>query len=280
MIEGCIFDILLLTEVSVLLVFIQVLMLLVVLLFLLSVMLFLTLEKTKHGCHPTKKVNIVTILPPPTKTLDKQPATIDVMKRHRSSRTATFRPNAARPLGKLRIIGGDFRRRQLPVLDHPGLRPTPDRIRETLFNWLGQALYGQQVLDLFAGTGALGIEALSRGAAKVIFVECDLRVATLIGDNLATLGASQGQVVNADAQAFLKQTGHPVNLVFLDPPFHQGLAMDCCTALESGGWLADEAMIYLETESSYTPQVPINWHLYRETQAGESTARLYQRLAL
>ncbi|WP_249977659.1 16S rRNA (guanine(966)-N(2))-methyltransferase RsmD [Vreelandella olivaria] len=200
------------------------------------------------------------------------------MKRQRSSRSSTSRYKPTRPSGKLRIIGGDFRRRQLPVLDHPGLRPTPDRVRETLFNWLGQHLYGKQVLDLFAGTGALGIEALSRGAASVTFVERDPRVATLIGDNLATLGASQGRVVTADAQVFLSQPGHPVDLVFLDPPFHQGLAAPCCTALEAGGWLGNEAMVYLETEYSITPQVPSNWQLHRETQAGESTARLYQRL--
>ncbi|WP_404376680.1 16S rRNA (guanine(966)-N(2))-methyltransferase RsmD [Vreelandella aquamarina] len=204
------------------------------------------------------------------------------MKRQRSSRssvrTSAARRGPSKPPGKLRIIGGDFRRRQLPVLDHPGLRPTPDRVRETLFNWLGQALYGKQVLDLFAGTGALGIESLSRGASQVIFVERDTHVAALIRDNLATLGASQGQVETADAQAFLARQGQPVDLVFLDPPFHQGLAAPCCTALEAGGWLASDAMIYLETEQSLTPTVPANWQLYRETQAGESIARLYQRV--
>lgn len=180
-------------------------------------------------------------------------------------------------MGKLRIIGGDFRRRQLPVLDHPGLRPTPDRVRETLFNWLGQQLYGTQVLDLFAGTGALGIEALSRGASQVIFVERDARVATLIRDNLASLGATQGEVVTADALTFLGSLGQPADVVFLDPPFHQGLADPCCAALEAGGWLAQEATIYLETEQTLTPEVPANWQLHRETRAGESTARLYYR---
>ena len=97
---------------------------------------------------------------------------------------STPRRGTAKPPGKLRIIGGDFRRRMLPVLDHPGLRPTPDRVRETLFNWLGQALHGKQVLDLFAGTGALGIESLSRRAAQVTFVERDTHVAALIRDNL------------------------------------------------------------------------------------------------
>ena len=191
---------------------------------------------------------------------------------------STPRRGTAKPPGKLRIIGGDFRRRMLPVLDHPGLRPTPDRVRETLFNWLGQALHGKQVLDLFAGTGALGIESLSRGAAQVTFVERDTHVAALIRDNLATLGATQGQVVTADAQAFLEKPSQPADLVFLDPPFHQGLAASCCAALEAGGLLASDAMIYLETEQSLTPAAPANWNLHRETQAGESIARLYQRL--
>lgn len=231
----------------------------------------------------------MTILPPPTKTLDKQPATILDMTRQRSSRPNTrssthsgTRSTASRgaPIkqpGKLRIIGGDFRRRQLPVLDRPGLRPTPDRVRETLFNWLGQQLYGQRVLDLFAGTGALGIEALSRGAAHVDFIERDSSVAAYITQNLATLGATRGHVTTRDAETFLNQPAQAYDLVFLDPPFNQGLAANCCSALESRGWLAQGAMIYLETERALTPVVPPNWQLHRETQAGESTARLYLR---
>jgi 16S rRNA (guanine966-N2)-methyltransferase len=204
------------------------------------------------------------------------------MKRQRpsraSSRPSTSSRGQAKPPGKLRIIGGDFRRRQLPVLDRPGLRPTPDRVRETLFNWLGQALYGKQVLDLFAGTGALGIESLSRGAAEVTFVERDAQVASHIRENLTTLKAAQGNVITADALSFVVSPGQPMDVVFLDPPFHQDLAADCCSALETHGWLADEAMIYLETEQSLHPTVPANWQLHRETQAGESMARLYRRL--
>ncbi len=204
------------------------------------------------------------------------------MKRQRSSRSSTSHPSVARrgsakPSGKLRIIGGDYRRRQLPVLDRPGLRPTPDRVRETLFNWLGQHLFGKQVIDLFAGTGALGLESLSRGANHVTFVERDTQVAALISENIITLGARNGRVVSSDALTFLDQPSHPVDLVFIDPPFHQGLASACCCALENGGWLTDDAMIYVETESSLAYPVPNNWQLYRETQAGESAARLYLR---
>ncbi|MDQ7728195.1 16S rRNA (guanine(966)-N(2))-methyltransferase RsmD [Halomonas sp. SpR8] len=208
------------------------------------------------------------------------------MTRQRPPRSSTSRRTPAqrtdkssgKPLGKLRIIGGEFRRRQLPVLDSPGLRPTPDRVRETLFNWLGQQLYGQHVLDLFAGTGALGIEALSRGAARVEFVERDPRVAAQLSTNLASLNITASSAVHInDVQAYLTQPATPYALVFLDPPFHQQLAAPCCAALERGGWLSDEAMVYLETETSLPPEVPANWHLHRETQAGESTARLYQR---
>ncbi|MCL7929350.1 16S rRNA (guanine(966)-N(2))-methyltransferase RsmD [Halomonas llamarensis] len=188
-------------------------------------------------------------------------------------------PNASRrsASGKLRIIGGDFRRRQLPVLERQGLRPTPDRVRETLFNWLGQALYGQRVLDIFAGTGALGIEALSREAASVQFVEQDRGVAEQIRTNVETLKATNAEVSTQDALAFLVKPDAPFDLVFLDPPFHHGLAAPCCIALEENGWLSPGAMIYVETEAALTPDVPANWALYRETTAGESTARLYQR---
>ncbi len=185
-----------------------------------------------------------------------------------------------KPVGKLRIIGGEFRRRQLPVLDSPGLRPTPDRVRETLFNWLGQQLYGQRVLDLFAGTGALGIEAVSRGAAWVDFVERDPKVAAQLTTNLASLNITSSALHVNDVQAYLARPTKPYTLVFLDPPFHQQLAAPCCSALESGGWLSEGAMIYLETETSLVPSVPTNWQLQRETQAGESSARLYQRQPL
>ncbi|SNY97346.1 16S rRNA (guanine(966)-N(2))-methyltransferase RsmD [Halomonas sp. hl-4] len=201
------------------------------------------------------------------------------MTRQRSSRSSAARRSPAKPMGKLRIIGGDFRRRQLPVLDSPGLRPTPDRVRETLFNWLGQTLYGKKVLDLFAGTGALGVEALSRGAAQVAFIERDTQVAAHITRNLETLQANQGHVIIRDAQVFLAQPAQRFDVVFLDPPFHQALVADCCSALETGGWLAEDAMIYVETERDWDPQVPAHWALHRETQAGESTARLYRRHA-
>ncbi|EPC01784.1 hypothetical protein L861_21400 [Litchfieldella anticariensis FP35 = DSM 16096] len=205
------------------------------------------------------------------------------MSRHSISRPHRARRQAA-PLhkgggkGKLRIIGGEYRRRWLPILDSPGLRPTPDRVRETLFNWLAAACSGVRVLDLYAGTGALGLEALSRGAREAVFVEHDPAVAAALEANLATLGAI-GQVETADALAFLERTATPFSLVFLDPPFRHELAEASCVALEEHGWLTEEAFIYLETEQEYCPRVPATWQLHREVRAGDSTGRLYRRTA-
>ncbi|MFY0989338.1 16S rRNA (guanine(966)-N(2))-methyltransferase RsmD [Halomonas sp. C05BenzN] len=179
--------------------------------------------------------------------------------------------------GKLRIIGGDFRRRLLPIPESPGLRPTPDRVRETLFNWLTTVTPGARALDLFAGTGALGLEALSRGARQACLVERDARIARQLRDNLATLGVEErARVVTADVLAFLEGDPTPFSLVFLDPPFRQGLAEPCCAALERG-WLAEDAVIYLETESEREPRVPAGWQLHREVRAGDTTGRLYRR---
>jgi len=216
-------------------------------------------------------------------TVDNPPGTIPAMTRRPSRHRRSGRPNGGQPgsksAGRLRIIGGDYRRRLLPVLDSPGLRPTPDRVRETLFNWLAAALPGARVLDLFAGTGALGLEALSRGAGDATFVERDARVAGQLGENLATLGAMErGRVITADATAFLAGPPTPCSLVFLDPPFRQGLAEPCCATLEAG-WLDENAWIYLETEAELTPEVPPNWRLHREVRAGDSHGRLYRREA-
>ncbi|WP_458524886.1 16S rRNA (guanine(966)-N(2))-methyltransferase RsmD [Onishia taeanensis] len=210
------------------------------------------------------------------------------MKQRRSSssrprrhgKAQSSRANAGRrDAGRLRIIGGDYRRRQLPVLDHPGLRPTPDRVRETLFNWLSAATPGARVLDLYAGTGALGLEALSRGAREALFVEQSTPVARALEANIATLGAT-GRVITTAAEAFLGEAlGNdtaPFDLVFLDPPFRQDLAETSCRRLAEGGWLATGAFIYLEVEATLEPAVPEGWVLHREVRAGDSTGRLYR----
>ena len=182
--------------------------------------------------------------------------------------------------GRIRLIGGTYRRRLLPVIDSPGLRPTPDRVRETLFNWLGLDVTGAEVLDLFSGTGALGLEALSRGARYIHLVEQQPRVADGLRSNIAALDANALATVHTqDAVHWLQQPAFatPFNIVFLDPPFHKGFATLCCLQLEKGHWLADGAFIYLEVETGLAFTPPAHWQLYRETHAGESHGILFQR---
>ncbi|ART63734.1 16S rRNA (guanine(966)-N(2))-methyltransferase RsmD [Kushneria marisflavi] len=199
-------------------------------------------------------------------------------QRHGTSGQDSRQNKARSGSGRLRLIGGRFRRRLLPVLDHPGLRPTPDRVRETLFNWLATEIDSQtRVLDLFAGTGALGLEALSRGAGEVHFVEADRQVARQIAENLETLEVTM-PVHTQKAQAFMDTRPiEPFHLVFLDPPFRQDLITECCQRLEHEGWLSERALIHVETEAGLIPQLPAGWHLIRETRAGDSHARLYRR---
>lgn len=184
----------------------------------------------------------------------------------------------ARQRNQLRVIGGDFRGRRLHFPDGPGLRPTADRVRETLFNWLQGEVSGRRVLDLFAGSGALGIEALSRGAAEVVFIEQARAVAAKLRENLVMLGASAGRVIQADALRWLEGSPPPFELVFLDPPFAAGLLGDTCRRLESCGALAPGARIYLEQDSTEAwPTMPVNWILHRQGQAGQAAFRLMHR---
>jgi 16S rRNA (guanine966-N2)-methyltransferase len=157
------------------------------------------------------------------------------------------------------------------------LRPTPERVRETLFNWLAPVISGTRCLDLCAGTGALGIEALSRGAASVQFVERDARAAQALRDNLARLKAQGVQVTTVDAQAYLQGSAQPFGLVFLDPPFALDLWAPLAQRLEQGGWLAPSAWIYVESPRQTEPLLPANWTPHREGAAGEVRYALYRR---
>ncbi|RDI97702.1 16S rRNA (guanine(966)-N(2))-methyltransferase RsmD [Dyella solisilvae] len=179
--------------------------------------------------------------------------------------------------GRIRIIGGQLRNSRLDVPELPGLRPTAERVRETLFNWLAPVISGARCLDLCAGTGALGIEALSRGAASVQFVERDPRVAQALRDNLSRLKAAGGQVSTADALAFLQGPPQPFGLVFLDPPFAQDLWSSLAQRLEQGGWLAPGAWIYVESPRAAAPTLPSTWLGHREGAAGEVRYALYRR---
>jgi 16S rRNA (guanine966-N2)-methyltransferase len=179
--------------------------------------------------------------------------------------------------GRIRIIGGSLRNSRLDVPDMPGLRPTAERLRETLFNWLAPIISGARVLDLCAGTGALGIEALSRGAASVQFVEREARVARAIEQNLVRLKQADGAVAALDAEAFLRGAGRPHDLVLLDPPFALGLWEALARQLEQGGWLASAALIYVESPRAVTPTLPPNWQVQRESHAGDARGALYRR---
>jgi 16S rRNA (guanine966-N2)-methyltransferase len=179
--------------------------------------------------------------------------------------------------GRIRIIGGHLRNSRLDVPDIPGLRPTAERVRETLFNWLAPTIAGVRVLDLCAGTGALGIEALSRGAGAVQFVEPDALAADALRGNLARLKASGGEVAGADAVRFLQRAAQPFGLVFLDPPFASQLWAPLAQKLEGGGWLAAAAQVYVESPRGHVPALPLNWQLHREGHAGEVRYALYRR---
>jgi len=179
---------------------------------------------------------------------------------------------------QVRVIAGQWRGRRLEFPDLPGLRPTPDRVRETLFNWLAPVLPGARCLDLFAGSGALGIEALSRGAAEVVFVERQPLAVRALRDNLMRLKAENAQVEMADALAWLHQPPTPFEIVLLDPPFGQGLLEPACAMLEAGGWFADAAWIYLEAEPELERlPLPVHWTIHREKIAGAVSYRLARR---
>ena len=180
--------------------------------------------------------------------------------------------------GRIRIIGGQLRNSRLDVPDLPGLRPTAERVRETLFNWLSPVIAGARCLDLCAGTGALGIEALSRGAASVQFVEREPRAAQALRDNLARLKVPGGQVVGVDAMAYLQGAAQPYELVFLDPPFAQDLWTALAQRLEQGGWLTSSAWIYVESPRAVAPVLPASWNAHREGVAGEVRYVLYRRV--
>lgn len=154
----------------------------------------------------------------------------------------------------MRIIAGTWRGRRIEVAEAADLRPSADRVRETLFNWLMPELPGARCLDLFAGTGVLGCEAVSRGAASACLVERDRALAARLRALKETLASPALEVVEADALAWLKHAARPFNIVFVDPPFHQDLARQALLAL-ARGWLAPGALIHVETERGALPEL-------------------------
>jgi 16S rRNA (guanine966-N2)-methyltransferase len=177
----------------------------------------------------------------------------------------------------VRIIGGDLRGSKLPVPDVPGLRPTPDRVRETLFNWLQGELAGARAIDLFAGTGALGFEAASRGAAQVQLLERDPRVAQGLRETAQRLHADAVRVEATDALAWLAQPPTAAfDLAFLDPPFAAGLWSECALRLQH--WLSPRAWIYVEAPADARPALPADWQEHRRGATRETGFALFRRV--
>jgi 16S rRNA (guanine966-N2)-methyltransferase len=202
------------------------------------------------------------------------------MKSRRPAARASSRlPGEA---GELRIIGGEWRGRKIRFPPVTAIRPTPDRVRETVFNWLQPVIAGSRCLDLYAGSGALGLEALSRGAARVVFVDVDGVVTRHLAATLESLECTRARVMRSEAGHFLDspdfQATGPYDVVFLDPPFAEPVLAATCEALEQDGWLAPDARIYLEAPAAAgEPQLPSGWTLLRSKRAGEVGYHLARR---
>jgi len=185
----------------------------------------------------------------------------------------TKKPGAAntkpRP-GRLRIVAGKWRSRLLDIAEVPGLRPTSERIRETLFNWLSPSIQGARCLDLFAGTGALGFEALSRGAAQVVFVDSSRRAIRAIENSVKTLDAAGAMVHSGDAEDYLRTARREsFDIVFLDPPFADDRLQDVCRLIDERGLLAPGGRIYLEQDRARPGiELPARWRLLKDKTAG------------
>jgi 16S rRNA (guanine966-N2)-methyltransferase len=178
---------------------------------------------------------------------------------------------------ELRVIGGRLRGRRWRFPDAPGLRPTPDRVRETLFNWLQMRIGGARCLDAFAGSGALGIEALSRGASEVVFVESNAHAAAELRSTLDRFGiADEGRVRVEEVPRALQALVGPFDVVFVDPPFAAGLLAPTLEALARQDLLADEAFVYAEMPvDEAVPPLPPGWVPHREGRAGEVGYHLF-----
>ena len=192
-----------------------------------------------------------------------------------TKKTAHKRPGQG---GSLRIIGGQWRGRKLKFPDAPGLRPTGDRLRETLFNWLTPVIVDAHCLDLFAGSGALGLEAVSRGAASALLVEQSPVACKALQQHRQTLCAeSQLQIVQADALQWLRQSPpQSFDILFLDPPFNSQLLPAAIEQLGQMGWLSAGARVYIESHRQQAPTCPNAWHLLRAIETGQVLCQLFE----
>ncbi|MFT4937273.1 MAG: 16S rRNA (guanine966-N2)-methyltransferase [Paraglaciecola sp.] len=183
-------------------------------------------------------------------------------------------------IGAIRIISGQWRGRKLPVLDAQGLRPTTDRNKETLFNWLMPYTSNSYCLDVFAGSGGLGFEALSRYATSVTFIELDKQAAKNLQQNanLLKVSAQQARIITGDAAQVLIQLTQAFDIIFLDPPFHQNLLATTVEQIEQAQLLKKGGVIYIECEGQgENYAVPDTWQLIKQNQSKQITSRLYQR---
>jgi 16S rRNA (guanine966-N2)-methyltransferase len=203
-----------------------------------------------------------------------------LVTREKSARRAGAAVRRAGGARVLRIIGGSWRGRRLRFPAAAAIRPTPDRVRETLFNWLGTATQGADCLDLFAGSGALGLEALSRGAAHVTFIEQDATAARELRTRLVEWQVTGACVARADALRYLGGPAHPFDIVFLDPPFGSPLLERAATVLEARAWLKPAALIYVESAArTGLPPLPQSWRLLKAKRAGEVGYHLFAHAA-
>lgn len=185
--------------------------------------------------------------------------------------------NSPQATNQLRIIGGQWRGRKLAFASADGLRPTGDRLRETLFNWLMTDLPGSRCLDLFSGSGALALEALSRGATFATLIELNPQACRQIEENLTMLGCHNAELIQGDANNWLQTPNlQPYNIVFLDPPFERHLWQQMIERLNHENLIADDGCIYIESPRNLILSVPEQWQLHKEKCAGDVCARLYR----
>ena len=191
------------------------------------------------------------------------------------------KPTQSARASSIRIIGGEWRSRKLTVPDAQGLRPTPDRVRETLFNWLAPTIQGARVLDAFTGSGALFLEALSRGASTGVAIDANTDAVNNLRRNLAVLQCDDAEVLRVDSLHYLSnQTEQGFDIVLLDPPFHQDLLLNACQLLEDNNWLNKDAWVYTESEQAPSSLgVPSTWRLHREKHTGQVHYALWQKRA-
>ncbi len=177
-------------------------------------------------------------------------------------------------MAKIRIIAGKWRGRKLDVIDSHGLRPTPDRVRETLFNWIQQDIAGARCLDLFAGTGALAFEALSRDASEVIMVESDPKIIESLKRHAKMLASKNHTIQLTDAMSWLKQGIKDFDIIFLDPPFNQGYIEKCCALILEESLLNTNGLVYIESEKNLA--LPHGWRIKKQKNAGQVQSLLIE----